>query len=178
MSIYSPGCSETIVAPICSDCPDKELAGIRSLFLEKTSHSFTDITDPTEWETAICAEDVYVFPRTRGSLDIAEQLAAGFGDTLEDLDSYEFTLNVFDPNYLNNCAFWNTIKKSKNYKVGWRTETKIYYSDKASLIVPKAPVAEDLKAKVIWNIMFKFTQEDNPCPSDIPVGIFDDCIAC
>ncbi len=178
MSIYYPGCAETIVPPICSDCPEKELAGIRSLFFQKKSYSFTDITDPAEWATAICNEDVIVFPYTRGSLEIAEQLSAGFGDTLEDLDSYEFTLNVFEPNFADNCGFWNTIKNSKKYKVGYRTETKVYVSDNTALIVPKAPIAEDLKAKVIWNIMIKFTQENIPCPVDMPVGVFDKCIAC
>ena len=177
MSIYYPGCAD-ITPPVCSDCPDKELAGIRSLFFKKKSYSFIDITDPTEWTTAICNEDVIVLPYTRGSLEMAESLSAGFGDTLQDLDSYEFTLNVFEPNYLNNCSFWNTIKKSKDYQVGYRTETKLYCSQNNALIVPKAPVAEDLKAKVVWNVMIKFTQEDIPCPYDIPVGIFDRCIAC
>lgn len=178
MSIYYPGCADVITPPVCSDCPDKESAGIRSIFLEKVSHTFTDITDPTEWNTAICAEDVYVFPYTRGSLEIAEQMSAGFGDTQEDLDAYEFTLNVFEPNFSDNCDFWNTIKKSKNFRVGYRTENFIYVSENAALIVPKAPIAEGLNAKVVWNIIFKFTQENIPCPVDIPVGIFDKCVAC
>jgi len=177
MSIYYPGCAD-IIPPSCSDCPEKEGAGIRSIFFQKKSYSFTDITDPDEWQTAICSKDVYVFPYTRGTLEIAEQLAAGFGNTSQDLDAYEFTLNVFEPNFLDNCNFWNTIKKSKDFLVGYRTESKIYVSDNEALIVPKAPIAEDLKAKVIWNIIIKFTQEDIPCPVDMPVGTFDRCIAC
>jgi len=177
MSIYYPSCNP-IDPPVCSDCPEKEAAGVRSVFLKKKSYSFVDITDPAEWAAAICSEDVYVFPYTRGSLEMAESLSAGFGDTLQDLDSYEFTLNTFEPNYLDNCDFWNSIKKSKDFQVGWRTATKIYMSDVTTLIIPKAPIAEDLKAKVVWNIIFKFTQEDLPCPLDMPVGTFDQCMAC
>lgn len=177
MALYYPGCAP-IDDPLCSDCPDKEFGGIRSIFLKKKSYSFADITDPTEWATAICNKDVYVFPYTRGSLEEAETLAGGFGDTLQDLDSYEFTLNVFEPNFLGNCDFWNSIKKSKDFQVGWRTETQIYMSDVTTLIVPKAPVPEDLKTKVVWNIMFKFVQENIPCPLGLPIGTFDRCIAC
>ena len=178
MSIYYPGCDETITAPICSDCPEKELAGIRSLFFVHVGFSFTDISDPTEWETGICDEDIYVFPRTRGSLEMSEQMSEGFGDIPEDLDGYDFTISVKDPNYLDNCDFWNSIKRSLAYRVGYRTETKIYLSDKAAVIVPKAPIAEDLKTKVVWEIVAKFTQEDIPCPLTMPVGIFEKCIAC
>lgn len=177
MSIYYPTCVN-VTPPVCSDCPEKELAGVRSLFFKKKSYSFVDMTDPDEWQTAICSEDVFVFPYTRGTLEIAEQLSAGFGDTLQDLDAYEFTLNVFEPNYLDNCNFWNTIKKSKDYQVGYRTETKIYMSDNNALIVPKAPIVEDLKAKVVWNVIIKFTQENIPCPLTMPVGTFDRCMSC
>lgn len=177
MSIYYPGCA-AVTPPICSDCPEKEFGGIRSIFLVKSDYSFLDITDPSEWATAICNEEVYVFPYTRGSLEMAETLAGGFGNTLQDLDSYEFTLNVFEPNYLENCNFWNSIKNNKNFKIGYRTETQVYLSDVTILIIPKAPITEDLKTKVVWNIIFKFVQENIPCPLGLPVGIFDKCIAC
>ena len=174
---YYPGCVD-ITPPVCSDCPEKELGGVRSLFFKKQSYSFADITDPTEWADAICNDNVYVFPYTRGSLEMAETLVPGFGNTSEDLDGYEFTLNVFEPNYLDNCDFWNTIKRSKNFQVGYRTETQIYMSDVTAVVVPKAPISEDLKSKVVWNITVKFVQEDIPCPLGLPTGTFDRCIAC
>ena len=53
MSVYYPGCSITIPDPECSDCPDKELAGMRSFFLVKETFAFVDITDP-EFKIAKC----------------------------------------------------------------------------------------------------------------------------
>lgn len=109
---------------------------------------------------------------------MAEVTETGFGDIPMDISGYDFTLNVFDPNYLGNCNFWNSIKKSLDYRVGYRTESQVYVSSKPALVIPKAPIAEDIKSKVIWNATVKFSQEDIPCPTNMPVGIFDRCIDC
>ena len=50
-----------------------------------------------------------------------------------------------------NANFWNDIKNSKNWKVGFRTETQVHLSDVVATIVPKQPIAEDKKAK---NVIF------------------------
>lgn len=178
MSIYYPGCDDTITAPDCSDCPAKELGRVRSIWFQKTSYTFADITDPAEWQTAICNGDVIVFPYTKGSLAIAPTLSDGFGNVDQTLDSYAFTLSIMEPNYKNNCGFWNSIKRSNSYKVGYRTETSIHLSSVAATVIPTAPIADDVKSKVIWTAEIRFVQEDNPCPIDMPVGTFDRCIAC
>jgi len=93
------------------------------------------------------------------------------------VDGYDFTINAFEPNFKENIDFWNAIKKSNNYKVGYRTETQVFLSDEACGIIPKAPVGEDIKIAVIWNLIFKFSQEDYPTASDVPVTVFDRCVA-
>lgn len=175
---YYPGCDEIITDPVCSDCPTKELGSVRSIFLQKVGFEFSDITSFAEWSDAICNKNVYVFPYTHGSLEMAEQLSQGFGNVAQDVDSYEFTLNAMEPNYVDNCNFWNDMKRSHQWRVGYRTQSKVHLSDVAALILPKAPIADDLKSKVIWNITFKFIQENIPCPVDMPVGVFEQCIAC
>jgi len=177
MSVYYPGCGTTIPDPQCSDCPDKELGGMRSIWLQKDTFAFTDITDPSEWQTAINNKDVYVFPKTRGTLEQTETESQGFGDQSMVVDGYDFVANIFDPNFVDNVDFWNAIKKSNNYKLGWRSESKTYLSDEAVGIIPKAPVAEDIKLAILWNIAFKFSQEDYPTPNDIPGTVFDRCVA-
>ena len=177
MSVYYPGCGTTIPDPQCSDCPDKELGGIRGFFLVKETYSFTDITDIAEWQTAITNKDVYLYPKSRGTLEQTETESQGFGDQSTVVDGYDFVLGVFEPNFVDNVDHWNAMKRANNYKVGWRTETKLYMSDNAAGIIPKAPVVEDLKIPVLWNIMFKFNQEDYPTPYDIPSTLFDQCIA-
>ncbi len=173
--IYYPSCAG-IPDPSCSDCPTKELGRVRSIFLKRTDYKFLDITNPLEWVAAINARNVYVFPYTKGSLEIVENMQDGFGNVDQDLMSYSFTLNAMDPQFPNNCDFWNAIKHNNNYQVGYRTETKIYMSDVGATIIPKAPIADDLKSRVVWNITFKFIQEDIPCPKAIPNEIFTVCL--
>jgi hypothetical protein len=176
MSIYYTGCPG-IPDPSCSDCPTKELGRIRSIFLKNVSYNFVDITNPNEWAAAIQSRNVYVFYQTNGSLDMAEQLTDGFGNTDQDLNSYEFTLNCLEPNFsAQNCNFWNKIKNSRSFQVGYRTETQIFMSSVAATIIPKIPIANDMKSRVYWNLMFKFVQEDMPCPIPAPVGLFTQCI--
>lgn len=177
MALYYPGCTETVNDPACTDCPDKELGDIRSIFLVKKTFSFTDIQNPAEWSTGIAARNIYVFPYTRGSLAVAENEQPGFGDTLTTIESYEYTLNVMEPNYKGNWAFWDSIRTSNNWKIGWRTQTQVHISDVTAVINPKAPVAEDKKQAIFWNIVFKFIQQGLPRPSDMPTSIFDRCIA-
>ncbi|KKN67194.1 hypothetical protein LCGC14_0463670 [marine sediment metagenome] len=176
MSVYYPGCTTSQADPVCTDCPTKELGDVRGVFIVKNTFSFTDITDTSEWTAGLNAKDIFVFPFTRGSFESNENVQPGFGDTLETLDGYEHVLNFFEPNYKANCNFWNDIKRSKEWKVGYRTETQVHLSDNVAMFIPKAPIAEDKKQSVIWNVQAKFTQEDIPCPSDQPTGVFDRCI--
>lgn len=176
MSIYYTGCGDGQADPSCTDCPVKELGDIRSYFFVKNDFVFTDISSAAEWEAGIIAKDIFVVPHARGRKEDNENMQPGFGDSIETLDGYEFVLSLFDPNYADNCNFYNDIKRSKEWKIGWRTETQVHLSDSIATIVPKVPIAEDKKQSIIWNIIAKFTQEDHACPSDMPTGIFDRCL--
>lgn len=175
-AVYYPGCDIIIPNPVCSDCPEKELGRVRSLWLQKASYTFADITDTHEWELAIQNNNVYVFPFTQGTFAMNEVLTQGFGNVDEDLDSYECVLACMEPNFAANRDFWNAMKKSHEYKIGWRTQTKIYYSDVAATIIPKFKIDNDLKSKVVWDLGFKFVQESIPQIIDMPMSVFDRCI--
>ena len=152
-AIYYPTCPDTITDPLCTPCPTKELGGIRSLVLKKSTFSFTDITNPTEWTNAICNKNIFVIPFTRGSLAVSLVEGQGFGDNSTVNDGYDYVISAFDPNYTGNCDFWTDI-------------------------AAMAPIEEDIKSKVTWNVSLKWSQEDPLCPLDIPVGIFDRCTQC
>ena len=177
MSIYYPGCTVAIPDPVCSDCPTKELGDIRSLFFVKSDFAFPDITATAEWTTGINAKDIYVIPYTRGSLEVTENEQPGFGDQENTIDGRQFVITAFEPNYKENAAFWNQISQAKNFRVGWRTETQVHLSDNTAQIIAKAPIAEDKKQSILWNIIVKFQQESNPTPADTPAGVFDQCLA-
>ena len=174
---YLPGCDTTIPQPQCSDCPTKELGDVRAFFLVRNDFAFTDITSESEWITGLNAKQIYVFPYTKGSIEPAENLADGFGNQDQTLDSYTYTANLMIGNdYAQNRPFWNAIKNSRNWLFGYKTETLVHLADKEALIVPKAPVNEGKKEKVLWNIMATWTQEDLMDPQAEPTGIFDECI--
>lgn len=178
MSAYYYDNCATLPPIVCNNCQTKELGRVRSVWFQRSDFAFTDITDPAEWNDAICNQDIYVFPNTRGSLEMAETMEQGFGDTEESLSSYTFTLNLMERTYPENCDFWNAIKKSNQFLVGWRTSSKVYLSSVTAVVVPKAPVADNLKESVLWNVIVKFTQANIPCAITMPNGVFDTCLAC
>lgn len=177
MALYYPGCTTSIPDPVCSDCPERELAGVRSIFFVASDFAFADITSVAEWTTGINARDIYVFPYTKGSVEVAENMVPGYGDTEEQLDSYTYTVNFQDPQYKDNYPFYNAIKNSKKYKIGYRTETQVHLSDVVVTVVPRNPVDEDKKATVDWKVMAKWTQDNLVEPYDMPTGVFEQCIA-
>jgi hypothetical protein len=174
MSVYYSGCATSITPPVCTDCPPKELGGIRSIWLQKSSYTFLDITDPAEWAAAVASGDIYIFPKTRGSLEVAETTSAGFGDNMVSIDGYEFTLNGVDP-ILENCPTWKDLRGNLGFLVGYRTQTKVWLSDKTVAISPMIPIQDDIKSGVFPTIKMVWAQEDPICPVDMPVGVFEQC---
>jgi hypothetical protein len=178
MSIYRPTCPTAQPAPRCTECPTKELGDIRGFALVEDSVTFADITSQAEWETYINASTAYVFPFSRGGLEIAEEMEPGFGDIIENLQGYEFVATLTEPNYLDNCDFWNEAKRNKKYRLVYRTETQVHETDNIVTIIPKALIEADNKKKAIhWLVIIKFSQEDIPCPNDQPTSIFNECLA-
>lgn len=176
MALYYPGCSTTIQDPVCSDCPDKELGDIRSLALVKEGFTFTDITDQSEWNTGIVAGDIYIIPYTRGGLEVAPNETEGYGDVESEIEGYAYTLTAMEPN-LNDVNFWNTIKDRKDFRVVYRTETKVWEATENASIAPTIPITSgDKKSRVVINVVFKWSQEDMIVPYANPTGIFEQCL--
>ena len=177
MALYYPGCTETIVPPSNSDCPQKELGDIRSIAIIRKDVAMPDPTDSAAWTAGILAGTIFTFPQVKGNLEISENEQDGFGDQPTSIDGYDFTLTTFHPDYKSNWAFWNSIKSSTNWRVAYRTESQIHISDFAAQINPKAPVADGKKTAILWNVVFKFSQEGPVRPYDTPEGVFDRAIA-
>lgn len=177
MSIYYPeGCEAEVPDHICDPCPSPEHGRVRSIAFIKSSFSFTDQSDPTEWVTGINNRDIIVIPEVLGSFDGGAAVEGpGYGDQSTKVTGYNFSLLFKDPNYRENCAFYNGIKNARNYKIAWRTETQTHISDNTVSVIPKQPVTEDLASEVVWDVEVKFAQADLACPFDTPPGIFAQC---
>jgi hypothetical protein len=177
MSIYYPTCADTITDPVCTDCPEVERGRVRAIGFKKSTFSFSDPTDASEWDNAIADKNCYIFPAVHGTFTQTEVEGTGFGDQDTTLDGYENVLEVYEPNYNDNYGFWNTIKNSREWEAIYVTETKMHIADEVCVVIPKQPVEDDLNSRVVWHIMIKWKQEDMLQPQAKPGNVFDTCIA-
>jgi len=180
-SFYYPtgtcGSSETLPLYSCSPCIDPELGRIRSIFLYRSTVSFLNQSSTSEWQNYILAGDVIIIKDTQGDYDggTTEELV-GFGDLETINGGTVHILNWLDPNIDDNCDFYSALKSQSEWQIGYRTETKVWFSDAVATFTPKAPVQNDLKSYVTYNAQAKWTG-DMPCPYNTPAGIFDRCFA-
>lgn len=179
MSIYYPeGCESAIPDHQCDPCEVPEHGRVRSIAYIKSSFNFTDPSDPTEWSAGIDNRDIIMIPEVLGSFDGGAPVEGpGYGDQSTKLTGYNFSLVYKDPNYRDNCDFYNAMKTARNYKIAFRTETQTHISDNTVSVIPKNPITEDLASEVVWDVEVKWAQGDLPCPFDTPAGTFAECIA-
>lgn len=179
MSIYYPtsdcGAGEIPVYS-CNPCPAYEYGRVSSIAFIKNTFSFTDETSPAEWSAGILAEDIIVIWQTAGSYDggtTAEQ--PGFGRSATINGNTTHILNFRDPNYKENCDFYNAIKFSSEYTIAFATSSQVHFAGAPVTITPRNPIADDVNSVVVWDVSVKWTNPDSPCPFNKPAGIFDSC---
>lgn len=179
MSVYYPtGCDALVPAHYCDTCEEPELGRVSSVAFIKSTFAFTDPSDPTEWEAGFAAGDIILIPLTKGTFDGgAEVETPGYGRQATRLTGYNFQAQYQDPNYRLNCAFYNAMKNSRQYKFAYATSTQIHLSDVVVQVIPKNPVQDDVTSEVVWDVIVKWSHTDLPCPYDLPAGIFDSCVA-
>lgn len=171
--VYPTACDELDLAHQCDDCEDPELARIRGIAFIKDSFTFTDPTSYTEWFNGIAAGDIIIIPFTRGSSDGGTpKEGTGYGDQATKYIGTDYSVTYFDPNYAINRDFYNNLKRFQNYKLAYKTETLVHITDKVCQVLPKAPVADDITAEVVWEIMVKWSSQEEPTPYTAPQNIF------
>jgi hypothetical protein len=168
MPIVYKDCAEVeIPAHICDDCSPAEGGGIRSIALIKKDFAFTDITDPEEWTAGIEDGSIIVVPSTRGTFDGGSPVTGtGYGDNKQTINGYDFTLVAHDPAYAANGEFWNKVRKRKDFKVAWRTETQVHVSAETVTVNPTNPVEEGLDSAVDWLVNFTWFAPELSIPFD------------
>lgn len=177
MSVYYPaGCDALIPDHVCDPCETIEQGRVRSVAFIKKDFVFTDPSSPTQWRTGFLADKIIIIPQTKGTFDGgAEVEGPGYGDQSTRLTGYNFSANFEDPNYKKNCGFYNNLKNSREWRFAYRTGSQIHITDTVVQVIPKNPVADDLNSEVVWNVIVKWSDNDLPCPFDVPPGTFDAC---
>lgn len=170
---YQDTCTDEDIEHFCDDCEAQEGARIRSVFFQKEDYEFSDATSKTEWQTAVAAGNVVVIPKTHGTFDGGSpNYGPGFGDEEQRYLNSTFKLNYFDPNLKNNYEFYEAKKRSKTWRVGFRTSTLVWISDRPATITPKAVVSDNEKEGVVWEVEVTWNSANNPEPFTMPEDIF------
>lgn len=183
MSVYYPdatcGGNETVPVYNCNPCPDYEYGRVRSIAFIKTSYIATVLANPTStavWTTGINAGNIIVIHKTSGTYDGGTQEEIpGFGDETTANGGVDHVIVYRDPNYKENCDFYNAIRTNNIYTVAYRTSDSIHFSETAVSVAAKNPVQDDTKSVVVWEVTVKWSNPDSPTAYDVPASIFDDC---
>jgi hypothetical protein len=171
---YPDTCDSAIPSHNCDPCADREHGRIQAVAYVKDSYTFLDPESATEWELAIQNGDVILIPAVHGSLpEPSEKLGTGYGKATETLLGFEYALQYFDPNYAENCDFYNALKRSQGYKLMYKTETLGHLTDVTVTVIPKQPVEDDLNAEVVWVVTVKWKDSDHPCPFVFPESVLE-----
>lgn len=177
--VYYPGCiTNELPFYICDPCGSIEQARVRSVFLVTDDYYPTLLADPTNpdvWEVGVASEDIIIIPKTSGTLDAPDPITGqGFGNDVNTVLGRDFTLAWSDPNYKQNCNFYNTlITKSGIYHIGYRTSTQAHVTAETVTFDARAPVTEGDTDLVLWQGVATWRSRINPCPFDTPAGIFE-----
>lgn len=170
---YPTGCAASIGNHYCNDCDAPEYGGIRSVAFIDNSFQFTDPTSPTQWAAGIAAKKIIIISSTNGSFDGGSEVEGpGYGDQQSKLTGYNFQLTYLDPNYKLNADFYNSLKRSSNYRFAYRTETLVHLTENTVSVIPKNPVTAALTDEVTWSVLVKWSEGDLPVPYTAPAGIF------
>jgi hypothetical protein len=142
----------------------------------KNTYTFTDPTSPSEWSTAVLNGNAIVIWETQGNYDggTTSELT-GFGDREFTNGGTSHVAVYRDPNYAENCDYYNAIRNSSDYQFVYRTSSKIHFTNSPATITPRNPVPDDIKGNVVWEVTVKWQSPDSPCPIEVPEGIFDEC---
>lgn len=171
MSSYAStyGCGDDLPVHICHDCPDgrvREFARVRSGGFIRKGYLATLLATPTTlatWEAGIAAGNIIIIPESSGSYDPGDpKELPGYGDRKVSYGPREMTLNLNDPDYVDNYPFYNAIIDFNDLVPFFRTSTLVHIFDVPASIKAKDPVADDLEAEVIWNVECKVTSRNMP----------------
>lgn len=171
----------------CDPC-GRELGRVRGVALVDGSVNLTELIDAlkngtneqnaqTLFETLIEAGQIHLISETTGTFDGgAAQTGDGYGDAENRLLGYLYTLSFKDPSYSGNKDFYERAENG-HWKLIWRTETLLHFSDKPANIQAIAPVEQDLTSAVAWNVTATWKSKNKPdiAPLEPLAKYFEGC---
>lgn len=164
----------TALTHTIDDC-NRELGRIRGVILFDENYAVETLMSKITSETpsvqqealalldaGIQAGSIILIPQTTGTYNGGEAKTTDAfrdGETRKLWD--EYTLEFKDPSYWLNKDFWQAAEQ-RRWRIAWRTETLLRYSDKAVNIIAKDPVEDNLQSTVTWNITATWKSKNKP----------------
>lgn len=175
---YGSNCDENILTPECSTCVDAyELAGIGAAAMVHKSYYATllaGISNPVVWEAGVNAGLIKIIPNIRGEFDGGSpKYGPGYGRRPNTYMGSEYKGKLYDANYIENAAFWDSVLTTSNWHIAINTETQVHLTKNPVTFAPGNPIADDIQKAVEWAVEYTFFQKGLVLPYTAPAGIFD-----
>lgn len=165
----SYGCGGSDAVHVCHDCPDgrvREFARTRSSGFVKKSYLATLLASPTDasvWQTGIDNGDIIMCPETSGAFDAGTpKELKGFGNRKVSYGPRTMKLSFNDPDYADNYGFYNEISGRTDLVPFYRTSSLVHIFDTEATVYASDPVADDLEAEVIWEVVCEVISTNLP----------------
>lgn len=148
---------------ICDPCEITEGGGVRSLCLLKKGTTIPNPYTQLDIDILVGAGLMHVMPETRGSFDGGTpKMIAGYGDNKERNIGSDYVLQVKDPTFADNYAFWEAVENKEDWNIAFRTETQLAVVYDDVTITTKAPAEEGIDTEVVWDIECKWFSKSKP----------------
>jgi hypothetical protein len=176
---YYPTTCDDLPNHTCDPCETREFGRVRSAGFIKSDFTFTDQTNPTEWQAGIASGDIIIAPFTNG--EIAEpsvKTGPGYGDMVEEVLSQDQSGFFNDPNFVSNNqnGFYAAMVGRRNMLFFFRTSSQTYITDVPVTVMPGYKIDNDLTSNVVWNVKVKWQSLNQPTAFNTPDNIFDQCM--
>lgn len=172
-TIFYPGGCDSELTHVCLPCPAVENGRVRNLAFVHDSVTFTDVTNPAEWKTAMLINKILIITPVNGTYDGGNPtIGNGYGSVPKRKTGNVFKISVKSPHFRSNCSLYNTLMSSLNWRVAWTSESLLQISDSAAFIIAKDPIEEAVESERVWNLEIEFSQKNISCHYAIPGGIF------
>lgn len=170
---YAAGCDEALGTHFCDPCPEQEGARVSSVIV---SDDF-DMTDPeelAEYQAAIQAGTMRLIPDVRGSFDGGTpEYGKGYGRVSEVYKRSKFKLTFFDPNLKQNWSFYDGLKRARDKRIYFVTETLIWIATVPASWFAKPVITEETTDIIDWQVDVTWDAGSCPRPYDLPDGLID-----
>lgn len=168
---YDTSCEEEAPQHVCSSCDDGEENRIGSA--AAIHEDYIDTLRASQelqatWDAGILSGDIILFPAVNGSIAEEPNFVPGYGRVEEEYQRTKFTVKFIDPNWADNHASYNLLRRNRRYHIAYAHGSQTQISLNPASWRPKETSETSTLTNRTWDVEVVFTQRDNPIPFPTP----------